>query len=100
MSNYIIQHKIGLRSDHQYSYLNFMLMNDLLNMRIISLLADASKRVTNIEIRKAYGEFVEFINIIGDLEDYANSFRKLHTTRIELVSLRKLLFNEQGEKCV
>ena len=75
-------------------------MNDLLNMRIISLLADASKRVTNIEIRNAYGEFVEFINIIGDLEDYANSFRKLHTTRIELVSLRKLLFNEQGEKCV
>lgn len=77
-----------------------MLMNDLLNMRIISLLADTSKRVTNTEIQNAYGEFVKFINVIGDLEDYVNSFRKLHTTRIELVSLRKLLFNEQGGKCV
>ena len=75
-------------------------MNDLLNMRVISLLTDASKRVTNIEMQNAYGEFVEFINIIGDLEDYTNSFRKLHTTRIELVSLRKLLLNEQGGKCV
>lgn len=75
-------------------------MNDLLNMRIISLLADTSKRVTNTEIQNAYGEFVKFVNVIGDLEDYVNSFRKLHTTRIELVSLRKFLFNERGEKCV
>lgn len=59
MPYYIIQHKIGLTSNYQYSHFKFMLMNDLLQTRIFKLLFETSQEVTNEEMQVAYGEFLE-----------------------------------------
>ncbi|CCZ10807.1 putative uncharacterized protein [Odoribacter sp. CAG:788] len=66
MPYYIIQHKIGLISNHQYSHFIFMLMNDLLQTRIFELLFETLQEVTNEEMQVAYGEFLEQIKNISD----------------------------------
>ena len=76
-----------------------MLMNELLKMRVISILVDTSNKITNAEMQIAYVEFIKCIDEIGNLEDYSKSFRKLNATRIELVSLKMSLLYEQGGKC-
>ena len=99
MPYYIIQHKIGLISNHQYSHFIFMLMNDLLQTRIFGLLSETSQKVTNQEMQNAYGEFVEQIRIVGDGEDYSTTYRILVATRIEIASLDTIPHYGQGEKC-
>lgn len=71
MPNYIIQHKIGLRSDYRYSHLKFMPMNDLLQTRIFELLSETSQEVINEKMQEAYGEFLEHIKNVSDGIDYS-----------------------------
>ncbi|MDD4432299.1 MAG: hypothetical protein PHN48_01215 [Parabacteroides sp.] len=76
-----------------------MLMNDLLNTKLIGLLSDASP-VSNDETQNAYGCFMEHMKIVSQSEnDYSEVYRMLNNTRIELVFLQALHRYEQGEKC-
>lgn len=99
MPNYIIQHKIGLRSDYQYSHFKFMPMNDLLQTRIFELLFETSQEVTKEEMQVAYGEFLEHIKNVSDGIDYSIIHRTLNATRIEIASLETTLFYGMGGKC-
>jgi len=75
-------------------------MNELLQTRFFSLLPESSQ-VTNEKMEKAYGDFMEQLEItVGKPEtDYSEIFRMLNTTRIELAFLKSLHRYEQGEKC-
>lgn len=99
MPYYIIQHKIGLTSNYQYSHFKFMLMNDLLQTRIFELLFETSQEVTNEEMQVAYGEFLEQIKNISDGIDYSVLYRTLNATRIEIASLETTPFYGLGGKC-
>lgn len=99
MPYYIIQHKIGLTSNYQYSHFKFMLMNDLLQTRIFKLLFETSQEVTNEEMQVAYGEFLEQIKNISDGIDYSVIYRTLNATRIEIASLETTPFYGLGGKC-
>lgn len=99
MPYYIIQHKIGLTSNYQYSHFKFMLMNDLLQTRIFELLFETSQEVTNEEMQVAYGEFLEQIKNISDGIDYSVIYRTLNATRIEIASLETTPFYGLGGKC-
>ena len=77
----------------------FMLMNDLLQMRMFGLLSETSQEVSNEEMQNAYGEFVEQIRIVGDGSDYSTVYRILVATRIEIASLETVPLYGQGEKC-
>lgn len=99
MPYYIIQHKIGLTSNYQYSHFKFMLMNDLLQTRIFELLFETSQEVTNEEMQVAYGEFLEQIKNISDGIDYSVIYRTLNATRIEIASLKPTPLYGQGGKC-
>lgn len=99
MPYYIIQHKIGLTSNYQYSHFKFMLMNDLLQTRIFELLFETSQEVTNEEMQVAYGEFLEQIKNISDGIDYSVIYRTLNATRIEIASLETTPFYGMGGKC-
>lgn len=99
MPYYIIQHKIGLTSNYQYSHFKFMLMNDLLQTRIFKLLFETSQEVTNEEMQVAYGKFLEQIKNISDGIDYSVIYRTLNATRIEIASLETTPFYGMGGKC-
>lgn len=99
MPYYIIQYKIGLTSNYQYSHFKFMLMNDLLQTRIFELLFETSQEVTNEEMQVAYGEFLEQIKNISDGIDYSVIYRTLNATRIEIASLETTPFYGLGGKC-
>lgn len=99
MPYYIIQHKIGLTSNYQYSHFKIMLMNDLLQTRIFELLFETSQEVTNEEMQVAYGEFLEQIKNISDGIDYSVIYRTLNVTRIEIASLETTPFYGLGGKC-
>lgn len=74
-------------------------MHDLLNERLISLLAEPAQ-VTNEEIQNAYVCFMEQVRTVSQSgQDYSEVFRTLNFTRIELVFLQSLRRYGQGEKC-
>nr|WP_282918734.1 hypothetical protein [Porphyromonas macacae] len=76
-----------------------MSMNDLLRVKLIGLLSDASQ-VTNKEMQIAYEDFVEQVSTLSQSEtDYPKVFRILNYTRIELDSLESSSLYGQGEKC-
>ena len=74
-------------------------MNELLNTRFFNLLVESSQAVTNEEIQSVYEDFVKHVESISSSDDYANTFRMLHITRIESSSLETAFRYEQGEKC-
>lgn len=74
-------------------------MYDFFKMKLFNLLADTSQEVTNDEMQNAYEEFVEYITTISNSEDYANIFRMLNLTRIEITPLQTMCRYGQGEKC-
>lgn len=95
----VIQHKTGLRSDNQYLPLNFMLMNEILKMKLFSLLSGTSQ-VTNEQMQSAYDNFMKGVETVSQSEkDYSKIYRMLNTIRIELAFLKSLHRYEQGEKC-
>lgn len=55
--------------------LKFMRMNDVLHMRIFSLLAEPSQTVTNEEMHNAYAQFIVHIEGVSNFDDYTNIFR-------------------------
>lgn len=74
-------------------------MNELFRERLFSLLSEPSQ-VTNEEMQHAYEKFIANVDTISDVgNDLTNIIRKLTITRIELVSLLKLIQYEQGKKC-
>lgn len=74
-------------------------MNDLLRTRFFILLADTSQEVINTEMQDAYEDFVKQIVTISHSEDMSVIFRMLNLTRIEIVPLKGLYQDGQGEKC-
>lgn len=75
-------------------------MNELLKMKLFSLLAKDSQEVSNDEMKNAYGNFTEQVKIVNQPENnYLIVFRILSITRIELVFLSKQTQYEQGGKC-
>lgn len=75
-------------------------MNDLLRVKLIGLLSDASQ-VTNKEMQIAYEDFVKQASALSQSEaDYSKVFRMLSITRIELAFLQSLHRYEQGKKCL
>jgi hypothetical protein len=69
-------------------------MNDILNTRLFSLLAEPSQEVTNEEMQNAYVDFVKQVETLGQSEtDYSailNSFhilsRNKHSNPIYILS--------------
>ncbi len=75
-------------------------MNDLLKTRLFILLNDPSQEeVTNDEMQRAYGNFVEHTKTVSDSADNVNVMRTLSFTRIELASLETVFWYEQEKKC-
>lgn len=76
-----------------------MLMNEILKTRLFSLLSESSP-VTNEEMQNAYGCFMEQVGTVSQSEkNYADIFRILNNTRIELVFIESLYRYEQEKKC-
>lgn len=74
-------------------------MNNLLEMRLISLLSEPTQKVTNEELETAYGCFMEQVRMISQSEqNYSATFRILNITRIELIGIESLYRYGQGEK--
>ena len=74
-------------------------MNELFRERFMNLLTEPAQ-VTNEEMKIAYGCFMEQLRTVSQSEqNYADLFRVLNNTRIELVSLQTLHRYEQGKKC-
>lgn len=76
-----------------------MLMNELLKTKLFGLLAEISQEVTNEEMQKAYGEFVEQIRTISNGNDYSTTYRILAATCIEIALLETTPLYGQGKKC-
>lgn len=75
-------------------------MDELLQGRLFSLLAEPSQEVTNEEIENAYGCFMEHIRLVSQPENnHSETFRTLNISRIELAHLQTIFRYEQGEKC-
>lgn len=75
-------------------------MNELIDMRFFSLLAEPSQEVTNEEMQTAYGCFMKRVEtLIQSEKDYSKVYRTLHITRIELASIESHYRYEQGKKC-
>lgn len=74
-------------------------MNDVLHMRIFSLLAEPLQTVTNEEMQDAYAQFTVHIEGVSNSEDYTSIFRMLNLSRIEVAHLQTVYRHEQGEKC-
>jgi len=75
-------------------------MNDLLKERLFSLLSESSQEVTNKELQRAYGNFMEQLKAVSQSENiHSETFRMLNITRVELVFIESLYRHEQGEKC-
>lgn len=95
----IIQHKTRLRSDSQYSLLKFMLMNELVRMKLFNLLSETSQ-ITNEEMQSAYECFMGQLGAVSQSgNDYSEVFRTLNITRVELVFMESLYWHEEGKKC-
>ncbi|MBE6280373.1 hypothetical protein KSZ12_11730 [Parabacteroides distasonis] len=76
-----------------------MLMNEILKMKLFSLLSGTSQ-VTNEQMQSAYDYFMKGVETVSQSEkDYSKIYRMLNTTRIELAFLKSLHRYEQGEKC-
>ncbi|MDH6310995.1 hypothetical protein M2451_003765 [Dysgonomonas sp. PFB1-18] len=73
-------------------------MNELLKMRLFSLLSEPSQ-VANEEMQNAYGCFIEQLRRVSQSENNIEVFRMLSFTRIELVALQTFYQHEQGGKC-
>lgn len=73
-------------------------MNKNWNLKLFSLLADASQ-VTNEEMQSAYGQFTAHIEAVSNSDDYTSVFRMLNVSRIEMAHLQTVYRYEQGEKC-
>lgn len=74
-------------------------MNDLIKTEFFGLMSENSQ-VANEEIQHAYEKFIAHVDTISDVGyDLTNIIRKLTITRIELVSLLKLIQYEQEKKC-
>lgn len=74
-------------------------MDDLLQMKLFSLLSETSQEVTNEQMHNAYGEFMEQLKTVSQSEqNHSETFRMLYNTRIELVSIKSHRY-EQGGKC-
>jgi hypothetical protein len=72
----------------------------MLYSRLFGLLSEPSQEVTNEQIQNAYGHFVEQVEAVSQSENnYAEIYRMLNNTRIELVFLQTLYRYGQGEKC-
>ena len=77
-----------------------MLMDELLNMRLFTLLSEPSHEVTNREMQNAYGDFVtQTKNLFQSETEYSEVFRALNHTRIEFDSLGLSPLFGQGKKC-
>lgn len=74
-------------------------MNDVLNTSFFSLFAEPSQEVTNKEMQNAYAQFIVHMETVSNSDDYANIFRTLNHTRIEMTHLQTVSRHEQGEKC-
>ncbi len=74
-------------------------MNDVLNTSFFSLLAEPSQEVTNKEMQNAYAQFIVHMEAVSNSDDYANIFRTLNRTRIEMTHLQTVSRHEQGGKC-
>lgn len=75
-------------------------MENLVNMRLFSLLANSSQEVTNEEMQNAYGDFVVQVTALDRFAPNPSEvFRTLNNTRIELVFLQSLDRYGQGKKC-
>ncbi len=74
-------------------------MNDVLHMRIFSLLANPSQTVTNEEMQNAYAQFTVHMEAVSNSDDKQTIFRSLNLTRIEVAHLQTVYRYEQGEKC-
>jgi len=78
-----------------------MPMDDLLQMKLFSLLSESSQKVTNEQIRIAYGCFMEQIRTVSQSEqNYPEIYRMLDNTRIELVFIESLYQYGQEKKCL
>jgi hypothetical protein len=75
-----------------------MRMNDLLNTRFFSLLAEPSQEVTNEEMQNAYAQFTAHMEAVSNSDDYTSIFRTLNLTRIEVAHLQTVFRYEQGGK--
>lgn len=76
-------------------------MNEHLNTRLFSLLAESSLKVTNQEMQQAYDNFVTDVLTLNQSEtDFSEVFRSLNLTRIEFQSLQAQILYEQGGKCL
>lgn len=97
----MITHGIkGLRSNHQYLPLNFMLMNYFSKMMFFSLITKKLQEITNERIKNVYENLVTEVLTLNQSEtDYSVVFRKLNLTRIEFQSLQAQILYEQGKKC-
>jgi hypothetical protein len=75
-------------------------MNELSKMRMFSLLAETSQKVTNEEMQNAYEDFVKQVIANSNLErDYSTIIRTLNLSRIEITALETLYRYEQEKKC-
>jgi hypothetical protein len=72
-------------------------MSNLVQSRFFSLLSEPSQ-ATNEEIQSAYEDFIKQVTTISSSDDYANTFRTLNITRIEVSSLETAFRYEQGKQ--
>lgn len=80
-----------------YNLVNRLLMNEFLNTRFFSFLAEYSQ-VTNEEMENAYGCFMEQVKTISESgNNFSEIFRVLNLSRIELVFIESNQYG-QGEK--
>lgn len=91
--------KSDVKSFYIILTIKIMLMKVLLNMRMFGLFSETSQEVTNNEMQKAYGEFVEQIRTISNGNDYSTTYRTLAATRIEIALLETIPLYGQGKKC-
>lgn len=74
--------------------------NDLIKTEFFGLMNENSQKITNEQMQHAFEKFIAHVDTISNVgNDLTNIIRKLTITRIELVSLLKLIQYEQGKKC-
>lgn len=76
-----------------------MLMNDLKELRLFTLLCETSQEIPNEVMKSAYENFVEQIVPNQSETEYSVVFRRLNLTRIEFKTLQTEILYEQGKKC-
>lgn len=73
-------------------------MNDLVKTELFGLLIENSQEITNEQMQRAYGKFIEHLNAFSQDNDLTSIIRKLNFTRAELVFLSTQIQHEQGKK--